>query len=90
MTAASFWSLLAPAIERAEINMAKWAFLPISVGFAAGAAFVYAADALLPFLGFSSEDMVSAFLANQQLPQAESNNGRASELAYHQVSLIGV
>ena len=67
MTAASFWSLLAPGIERAQeqMNNSPWACLPIALGFACGAAFVWAADFVLPFLGFSSEDMVTAFITNQ-------------------------
>ncbi|VDK76593.1 unnamed protein product [Litomosoides sigmodontis] len=48
MTAASFWSLLAPAIELAEADMGSFAFLPVAVGFAAGSAFVYAADRIMP------------------------------------------
>ena len=45
MTAASFWSLLAPAIEMAEDpeSYGALAFLPVAVGFVVGAAFVMAA-----------------------------------------------
>ncbi|NXL87590.1 S39AB protein, partial [Alectura lathami] len=55
MLAASYWSLLAPAIEMAEHSGAfgAFAFLPVAVGFALGAAFVYFADLLIPVLGFS-------------------------------------
>lgn len=49
MTAASFWSLLAPAIEIAkEMQLPAW--LPPAVGFAAGAAFMRLLDLLLPHL----------------------------------------
>lgn len=48
MTAASFWSLLAPAIEIAEATAGSWAFIPVSIGFAAGAAFVHCSDKLIP------------------------------------------
>ncbi|XP_069511199.1 zinc transporter ZIP11 isoform X2 [Ambystoma mexicanum] len=53
MLAASYWSLLAPAIEMAESsgNYGALAFLPVAVGFTIGAAFVYFADLLLPMLG---------------------------------------
>jgi len=49
MTAASYWSLLEPAIETASVSglygkEGQYAFIPVSFGFAAGAAFVYAAD----------------------------------------------
>lgn len=55
MLAASYWSLLSPAIELAEKSSlygdeGQLAFIPISIGFALGAAFVYAADVLLPYL----------------------------------------
>ncbi len=52
MLAASYWSLLAPAIEMAsESGMyGSLIFLPIAVGFVAGAVFVYLADLLLPLL----------------------------------------
>ncbi len=49
MLAASFWSLLAPAIELAESNGGP-AWLPAVVGFSAGGAFLAAADRLLPHL----------------------------------------
>lgn len=45
MTAASFWSLLAPAIELAEDpeSYGSLAFVPVAIGFVVGAAFVMAA-----------------------------------------------
>ena len=53
--AASYWSLLAPALEMAEQSGTYgedgWlAFLPVSIGFVAGAGFVYSSDWLLPYL----------------------------------------
>lgn len=52
MLAASYWSLLAPAIEMAEESgkYGAFAFLPAAVGFVLGAAFVYFADLMMPFL----------------------------------------
>ena len=49
MTAASYWSLLEPALDTASLSGiygedGQYAFIPVSFGFAAGAAFVYAAD----------------------------------------------
>ncbi|NWY46946.1 S39AB protein, partial [Sylvia atricapilla] len=54
MLAASYWSLLAPAIEMAEESGAfgAFSFFPVAAGFALGAAFVYGADLLIPELGF--------------------------------------
>uniref|UniRef100_A0A8C5R5S4 Zinc transporter ZIP11 n=1 Tax=Leptobrachium leishanense TaxID=445787 RepID=A0A8C5R5S4_9ANUR len=53
MLAASYWSLLAPAIELAEDSgqYGRLAFLPAAIGFAMGAGFVYLADKALPALG---------------------------------------
>ncbi|XP_038613011.1 zinc transporter ZIP11 [Tachyglossus aculeatus] len=53
MLAASYWSLLAPAVEMAESSgkFGAFAFFPVAVGFTLGAAFVYLADILMPFLG---------------------------------------
>lgn len=58
MLAASYWSLLAPAIEMAEASGSygkdgRFAFVPVSVGFILGAVFVYGADKLMPFLVIS-------------------------------------
>lgn len=55
MLAASYWSLLNPAIEMAEKSEywgpeGKLAFIPVSIGFAVGAAFVFLADRLLPYM----------------------------------------
>lgn len=56
MTAASFWSLLAPAIAMAEDDgVPGW--LPAVVGFLAGGAFLWVVDSLLPHLhpGFAPD-----------------------------------
>ncbi|XP_029312626.1 zinc transporter ZIP11 [Cottoperca gobio] len=52
MLAASYWSLLAPAIDMAEDSgkYGSFAFLPVAVGFTLGAAFVYFADVAMPLL----------------------------------------
>ncbi len=54
MTAASYWSLLAPAIDMAQEsgyygNEGQYAFVPVAAGFLLGAVFVYGADRLLPY-----------------------------------------
>lgn len=57
MIAASFWSLLAPAIEKSEeLGMIPW--LPPAVGFMAGAVFLFTIDKILPHLhiGFKREE----------------------------------
>ncbi len=48
MIAASYWSLLAPAVEMSEEGWGRWAFAPALVGFLLGGAFLRLADRLLP------------------------------------------
>jgi ZIP family zinc transporter len=57
MIAASYWSLLAPAIEMAEASAAGPAWIPATVGFLLGGAFLWGVDKLLPHLhiGFSDD-----------------------------------
>jgi zinc transporter, ZIP family len=50
MIAASFWSLLAPAIELAEQTSSLPAWVPATVGFLLGGAFLWAVDKTLPHL----------------------------------------
>ncbi len=49
MIAASFWSLLAPAIDMAE-ELGQTAYLTAAIGFLSGGAFLYLVDRLLPHL----------------------------------------
>lgn len=62
MVAASFWSLLAPAIEMAEqsglygVN-GEFAFVPVAAGFFLGALFVYIVDVFLSDYNLSPTDM---------------------------------
>ncbi len=49
MIAASFWSLLAPAIEMAEAGPLP-PYIPAVIGFLSGGAFLWIVDALLPHL----------------------------------------
>eukprot|EP00057_Strongylocentrotus_purpuratus_P024897 XP_011679371.1 PREDICTED: zinc transporter ZIP11 [Strongylocentrotus purpuratus] len=68
MIAASYWSLLAPAIEIAETNgYSKWSFVPAAIGFILGALFVYAADVFLPMLGISSPNVALALQSENKL-----------------------
>lgn len=61
MIAASYWSLLAPAIEMSELNaesggLPPWA--PAAIGFMTGALFLFSIDKILPHLhvGFRMEE----------------------------------
>ncbi len=49
MVAASFWSLLQPALE-SSADMGTWAFVPAAVGFLIGVGFLLALDTLTPHM----------------------------------------
>lgn len=50
MLAASFWSLLDPALSMAEASWGQWAFVPVALGFLAGAALLRLVDIILPHI----------------------------------------
>lgn len=54
MIAASYWSLLAPAIEMSG-GMGHWSFVPALVGFLLGGAFLRLVDILLPHLHINED-----------------------------------
>lgn len=69
MTAASYWSLLAPAIDMATESKiygpnGEYAFAPVGLGFLLGALFVYGADILITYLGLTSPNMMLALNAS--------------------------
>ncbi|KAJ8897826.1 hypothetical protein PR048_003179 [Dryococelus australis] len=69
MLAASYWSLLDPAIEMAEQSGlygedGAYSFIPVAVGFLAGAAFVYAADVWISLLGIDSPKLIKELASN--------------------------
>ena len=49
MIAASYWSLLAPALE-GSAHLGRWAFLPVAGGFLAGAGVLRLIDLVMPHL----------------------------------------
>lgn len=55
MIAASFWSLLAPAIEMAEDAVIP-AWMVAAIGFIGGAAFLFLADRLIPHMHLNSKE----------------------------------
>ncbi len=56
MIAASFWSLLAPAIKMAENSSKLPAWLVAALGFVGGAVFLYLADRLIPHMHLNAKD----------------------------------
>ncbi|XP_011691383.1 PREDICTED: zinc transporter ZIP11 isoform X2 [Wasmannia auropunctata] len=78
MVAASYWSLLEPAIEMATESKiygaeGEYAFVPVAVGFLVGAAFVYGTDVLISTLGIQSPNVL---LAMQSVGFYEQNSRR--------------
>ena len=54
MVAASFFSLLIPALEQSA-PMGRWAFLPAVIGFGVGVAFLLLLDHIIPHLHMNAE-----------------------------------
>lgn len=54
MVAASFFSLLLPALEQSA-PMGRWAFLPAVIGFGVGVAFLLFLDHTIPHLHMNAE-----------------------------------
>ncbi|EAC9448099.1 ZIP family metal transporter, partial [Listeria monocytogenes] len=63
MIAASFWSLLDPAITRAEEN-GDIPWLVVSIGFGLGGLFLYAADKTLPHMHFGPNHETEGLLSH--------------------------
>lgn len=81
MTAASFWSLLSPAIEQASESKlygqkGEYAFVPVAAGFLLGALFVFGADRLITVLGLSSPNMMLALHATGSRRDSRRSSAR--------------
>ena len=83
MLAASYWSLLEPALEMAAGlgtygERGQWAFLPVSTGFFVGALFVYGADVLMSRVGVTSPaDLLIADKVKKEDPDSPQHPGLA-------------
>jgi len=55
MVAASFWSLLQPALESSEA-MGTWAFIPAAAGFLIGVGFLLLLDEVTPHMHFNNQE----------------------------------
>ncbi|EDW01521.1 zinc transporter ZIP11 [Drosophila grimshawi] len=68
MIAASFWSLLGPAIHLAEQShlYGVYSFLPVAGGFLLGSIFVYGCDKLMSYLGLNSTNMMIQMTQNNK------------------------
>lgn len=65
MVAASFWSLLNPAIEMSEESYPSMPWMPAAVGFLFGALFLFGLDKLLPHLHINFKESESEGLSTQ-------------------------
>ncbi|XP_072312439.1 zinc transporter ZIP11-like [Eucyclogobius newberryi] len=83
MLAASYWSLLAPAISMTEDSgkYGQFAFVPVAVGFALGAAFVYFADLAMPLLGVGSDPHTKLALQSDFKSQKENDWQLSEEMS---------
>lgn len=95
MTAASFWSLLAPAIELAETSGSygaegEWAFLPVAFGFLLGALFVYAADEFMGAFGIQSSNVMGLHQSNKKTDDGGSYDGHTTHRYPDSSNVIGV
>lgn len=83
MLAASYWSLLAPAIDMAEESgqYGQFAFAPVAVGFVLGAAFVYLADLAMPLLGVASDPHTALALSSDSKFNKESDHQLSEEMS---------
>ena len=66
MIAASFWSLLQPAIERAEATSGPPAYLVATAGFLCGALFMWASDKIVSFARRRTD--LAGGKSNERLP----------------------
>eukprot|EP00095_Tigriopus_kingsejongensis_P011919 maker-scaffold507_size152468-snap-gene-0.38 protein:Tk11919 transcript:maker-scaffold507_size152468-snap-gene-0.38-mRNA-1 annotation:"zinc transporter zip11 isoform x2" len=79
MIAASYWSLLAPAIEMAEQsgNYGSLAFVPVAVGFLLGAIFVFGADLVMTHWGLHSP--LDVLLLGERAEDAHAHESASRE-----------
>ncbi|XP_006886306.1 PREDICTED: zinc transporter ZIP11 isoform X2 [Elephantulus edwardii] len=88
MLAASYWSLLAPAVEMATSSggFGSFAFFPVAVGFTLGAAFVYMADLLMPYLS-AADDLQTALALNLEPHLMKKSDAESPTLLFSESEL---
>lgn len=70
MIAASFWSLLAPALEYAEPNYGEWSWVPAVIGFLLGGFFIRLIDYIVPHLHLSKPLSEAEGMPTQKLSKS--------------------
>ncbi|XP_032781538.2 zinc transporter ZIP11 [Daphnia magna] len=91
MLAASYWSLLAPAIEMAESSgmygeSGEYAFAPVALGFFLGALFVYAADQLMHYFKIGSTELMIDMNVECNLSPETKQKGIKHNSSLHNMS----
>lgn len=81
MLAATFWSLLQPALEvaastRSYGELGEYAYLPVGAGFLLGALFVSGADKLISVIGVHSPNMMLALNATGSRRDSRRSSSR--------------
>ncbi|XP_025161587.1 zinc transporter ZIP11 isoform X3 [Harpegnathos saltator] len=99
MVAASYWSLLAPAIEMATESKiyganGEYAFVPVAVGFVIGAAFVYGTDMLISTLGIQSPNVLLAMQSvgtkqRRKIAKLKSDEDLDDNVPFNDVQISG-
>ena len=89
MLAASYWSLLAPAIELAEDSKiyGNHVYFPVAVGFALGAFFVYFADVALQRMG-AANSVIAALTNNPKLAHSANESFEKSDVQIEEGSNV--
>jgi len=94
MVAASFWSLLAPAIEMAQKSGlygedGEYAFAPVSAGFLLGALFVYGTDVLMTYAGVNSPFDLDKTNKKEKI-EDDSNSTLSTNSSYYDKADVAV
>lgn len=90
MLAASYWSLLEPALEMAASlqtygENGEWCFIPVAIGFFLGALFVYGADVMMQSIGVENpiELMKKDKVDNNDNASASYNQNKSTASSYN-------
>lgn len=90
MVAASFWSLLNPAIEMAENSMlyGSFAFVPVTIGFLVGALFVFGCDLLITKFGLNTFNIILQISKNDEKDNSTNNDCPSINYGTNKLNII--
>lgn len=92
MVAASFWSLLNPAIEMAENSMlyGSFAFVPVTIGFLVGALFVFGCDLIITKFSLNTFNIILQISKNEEKANSTNDNCASHTLSNHEVNRLSI